>query len=79
MADSQEYLIGKLVGQLEGIGDQLDAIQAAVLALGDKHNKSEERIRKLEQYRSHQTGIFATISGLTGVLGGGLMSWLFHK
>jgi hypothetical protein len=79
MADSTEFLLGKISGQLDGFEQRLDELRDGVAGMGRRQTSAEERVGKLEREAAHRNGIFTTIAGLCSVAGGGIVAFLGKK
>lgn len=79
MADSLEYLLGKISGQLDGLEGRMDDIKESVVDVSGRQRYSEERIGKLERREAHRSGIVAAIAGSASLLGSALVTFLTKK
>jgi hypothetical protein len=79
MADSLEYLLGKISGQLDGLEGRMDDIKESVVDVSGRQRYTEERIGKLERREAHRSGIIAAIAGSASLLGGALVTFLTKK
>ena len=79
MADSLEYLLGKISGQLDGLEGRMDDIKESVVDVSGRQRYSEERISKLERREAHRSGIVAAIAGGASLLGSALITFLTKK
>ena len=79
MADSLEYLLGKISGQLDGLEGRMDDIKESVVDVSGRQRYTEERIGKLERREAHRSGMIAAIAGSASLLGGALVTFLTKK
>ena len=79
MADSLEYLLGKISGQLDGLENRMDDIKTSVVDVADRQRESERRIGKLERGAAHRNGIMAAVVGVASLLGSGVVTFLTKK
>jgi hypothetical protein len=79
MADSLEYLLGKISGQLAGLEGRMDDIKESVVDVSSRQRHSEERIGKLERREAHRSGLIAAIAGSASLLGSALVTFLTKK
>ncbi|MPZ32060.1 MAG: hypothetical protein GEV13_13870 [Rhodospirillales bacterium] len=79
MADSLEYLLGKISGQLDGLEGRMDDIKESVVDVSGRQRYSEERIGKLERREAHRSGMIAAIAGSASLLGSALVTFLTKK
>jgi hypothetical protein len=79
MADSLEYLLGKISGQLDGLEIRMDDIKASVVVTADRQRESERRIGKLERSVAHRNGMLATAVGVASLVGSGIVTFLTKK
>ena len=79
MAESLEYLLGKISGQLDGLEGRMDDIKESVVDVSSRQRHSEERIGKLERREAHRSGLIAAIAGSASLLGSALVTFLTKK
>jgi hypothetical protein len=79
MADSLEYLLGKISGQLDGLEARMDDIKTSVAQVGERQRETEGRVGKLERREAHRSGIIAAIAGSASLLGGAFVTFLSRK
>jgi hypothetical protein len=79
MADSLEYLLGKISGQLDGLEGRMDDIKESVVDVASRQRHSEDRIGKLERREAHRSGMLAAIAGSASLLGSALVTFLTKK
>ena len=79
MADSLEYLLGKISGQLAGLEGRMDDIKESVVDVSSRQRHSEERFGKLERREAHRSGLIAAIAGSASLLGSALVTFLTKK
>lgn len=79
MADSLEYLLGKISGQLDGLEGRMDDIKQSVVDVASRQRHSEDRIGKLERREAHRSGMLAAIAGSASLLGSALVTFLTKK
>lgn len=79
MADSLEYLLGKISGQLDGLEGRMDDIKESVFEVVWRQRHSEDRIGKLERREAHRSGMIAAIAGSASLLGSAVVTFLTKK
>ena len=79
MADSLDYLMGKISGQLEGLDGRMDDLKESIGQVGARQQDLEERVGTLERRESHSAGVLATIAAVASLVGGSLVNWLSRK
>lgn len=79
MADSLEYLLGKISGQLDGLEGRMDDIKESVFEVASRQRHSEDRIGKLERREAHRSGMIAAIAGSASLLGSAVVTFLTKK
>ena len=79
MADSLEYLLGKISGQLDGLEGRMDDIKESVVDVASRQRHSEDRIGKMERREAHRSGMLAAIAGSASLLGSALVTFLTKK
>ena len=79
MADSLEYLLGKISGQLDGLEGRMDDIKESVVDVASRQRHSEDRIGKLERREAHRSGMLAAIAGGASLLDSALVTFLTKK
>ena len=79
MADSVEYLLGKISGQLDGLEVRMDDIKAAAVEAGLRQRETEQRIGKLERREAHRSGMVAAIAGGASLIGSAFITFVTRK
>jgi hypothetical protein len=79
MADSLEYLLGKISGQLDGLEGRMDDIKESVVDVAGRQRETEQRVGKLERREAHRSGMIAAIAGSASLLGSALVTFLTKK
>jgi len=79
MADSVEYLLGKISGQLDGLEGRMDDLKASVVEASMRQRETEQRVGKLERREAHHAGVVAAIAGSASLLGSAVVTFLTRK
>jgi hypothetical protein len=79
MADSIEYLLGKISGQLDGLEGRMDDLKASVVEASVRQRETEQRVGKLERRDAHRAGVIAAIAGSASLLGSAVVTFLTRK
>ena len=79
MADSLEYLLGKISGQLDGLEGRMDDIKASVVEAAGRQRDTEDRVGKLERREAHRSGMIAAIAASASLIGGAFVTFLSKK
>jgi hypothetical protein len=79
MADSLEYLLGKISGQLDGLEGRMDDIKESVVDVAGRQRETEQRVGKLKRREAHRSGMIAAVAGSASLLGSALVTFLTKK